>query len=84
MMKISERHIRSNIIIERKDGKTTLIYPEHGFKDTFENTDEAIETVIYSIVELLQQTNFNIGDVMEGKWDKVHVFIRTSVKTEIN
>ena len=83
-MKISERHIRSNIIIERKDGKLTLTYPEYWFKDTFENESEAIETLIYSIVELLQQSNFNIRDAMGEKWDKVQVFIKTSVITEIN
>lgn len=84
MKKISERCIHGNIIIDHKDGKITLTYPEYGFKDTFETTDEAIETLIYSIVELLQQTNFNIRDVIGEKWDKVQVFIKTSVISEIN
>lgn len=83
-MKISERNIHSSIIIERKDGKLTLSYPEYGFKDTFDNENEAIETVIYSAVELLQQTNFNMRDAMNEKFDKLELIINTCVKSEIN
>lgn len=60
-----------------------LTYPEYGFTDTFENEDEAIETIIYSIVEVLQQTNYNIRDLMKENPDKLTIYIKTVVQSEL-
>lgn len=82
-MKTTNRCISGNIAIERKDGKIMLTYPEYGFTDTFENEDEAIETIIYSIVEVLQQTNYNIRDLMKENPDKLTIYIKTVVQSEL-
>ena len=82
-MKSTKRTIVANIIFERKDGKLLITHPEYGFSDTFENEDEAIETIIHCIVELLQQTNYNIRDLMKENTDKLTICIKTAVQSEL-
>ena len=83
MMKANNRCVSGNITIERKDGKIAITYPEYGFSDTLENEDDAIETIIHSIVELLQQTNYNIRDLMKENPDKLTISIKTVVQSEL-
>ena len=82
-MKTTNRAIVANIVFERKDGKIMITYPEYGISDTFENEDEANETIIYSIVEVLQQTNYNIRDLMKENPDKLTICIKTAVHSEL-
>lgn len=83
-MKRHNRPISMDIVIERKDEKIIVRMPETGYKETFDNAVEVVETTLFCMLEAFNQIKYNIHDLMKEKPDKMQLVIKSLVISEIN
>ena len=82
-----ERHNRPislDLVIERKAQNIDIRMPETGYKETFDNEDDALETTLFCMLEAFNQIKYNILDLMKEKPDKMQLAIESIVISEIN
>lgn len=83
-MKRHNRPISLNIVIERKAQNIDIRIPETGYKETFDNEDDALKTTLFCMLEAFNQIKYNILDLKKEKPDKMHLAINSIVISEIN
>lgn len=58
--------------------------PETGYKETFDNEDDALEPILFCMLEVFNQNKNNILDLMREKPDKMQLVVKSIVISEIN
>lgn len=84
MKKNTNRCISAGINVERKDGKTVVNHPAFGLTESFDTEDAAISYIIKCLLSALQETNYNMQDLMKENPDKIDIIFKFYVKSEIN
>ena len=82
-MEKTNRCISGNISIERKDKQLEVIHPLIGCKETFLTKLEAVEYVEKCLISALQETSFNLRDLLRKDPDKLQIIFKFYVKSEL-
>ena len=82
-MEKTNRCISGNIAIERKDKQLEVIHHLIGCKETFLTKREAVEYVEKCLIRALQETSFNMRDLLRKDPDKLQIIFKFYVKSEL-
>ena len=82
-MEKTNRCISGNITIERKDKQIEVNHPLLGSKETFLTMREAVEYAEKYLISALQETSFNIRDLLRKDPDKLEIIFKSYVKSEL-
>lgn len=82
-METTNRCISGNITITRKDNQIEVIHPLIGCKETFLTKREAVEYVEKCLISALQESSFNLRDLMRKDPDKLQIIFKFYVKSEL-
>ena len=82
-METTNRCISGNITIERKDKQIEVIHPLIGYKETFLTMREAVEYAEKYLISALQETYFNMQDLLRKDPDKLQIIFKSYVKSEL-
>ena len=82
-MEKTNRCISGNITIERKDKQIEVIHPLIGYKETFLTMREAVEYAEKYLISALQETSFNMRDLLRKDPDKLEIIFKSYVKSEL-
>lgn len=82
-METTNRCISGNITITRKDKQIEVNHPLLGCKETFLTKREAVEYVEKCLISALQESSFNLRDLMRKDPDKLQLIFKFYVKSEL-
>lgn len=75
--------ISGNITIERKDKQIEVNHPLLGCKETFLTKREAVEYAEKYLISALQESCFNLRDLMRKDPDKLQIIFKFYVISEL-
>lgn len=82
-MKTINRCISGSIVVERKDGKIMVNHPVFGLTESFDTEDAALNYIIKCLVSALQESSYNIQDLIKENPDKLDIIFKFFVKSEL-
>ena len=82
-METTNRCISGNITITRKDKQIEVNHPLLECKETFLTKREAVEYVEKYLINALQESCFNLRDLMRKDPDKLQIIFKFYVKSEL-
>lgn len=82
-METTNRCISGNITITRKDNQIEVNHPLIGCKETFLTKREAVEYAEKCLISALQETSYNLRDLMRKDQDKLQIIYKFYVKSEL-
>lgn len=82
-METTNRCISGNITITRKDKQFEVIHPLIGCKETFITKREAVEYAEKYLISALQETCFNMQDLLRKDPDKLQIIFKFYVISEL-
>ena len=83
-METTNRCISGNITITRKDKQIEVNHPLLECKETFLTKREAVEYVEKYLINALQESCFNLRDLMRKDPDKLQIIFKFYVKICLN
>ena len=83
-MEKTKRWITGALIFERKEKQLKVTHYGLGVKETFSTKPEAVEYIEKCLIRALQETSFNLRDLLRKDPDKLQLVFKFYVTSEIN